>query len=500
MGASFCGLSIRSLGVLLPLLVATLSNYLEADWPQFRGPNASGIGTGSPPIDFGPGRNQLWRVPVGAGHSSPCVVGDAIYLTTVDQERGRLAVVSIDRTRGAIRWATEFKPEQLEKGHPSFNPASSTVACDGQRVIGYFGSYGLVCLSMEGEVVWQNRMPVTKSFSGNATSPVIVGNHVILYRGNYVDHFLLAVDKRTGSEVWKVMQEEEITGEMACAAVPIFADGKLIVHSARSIQAIDPESGTQIWEMKAATTATSTPVVADGEVVVAAWNKLGEPALRPDFPTFQELLAAHDRNGNQSIEKGELPKLWIFHRPDGAEAPLNGATIRFDRVDRNRDQQIDSREWGNQMASIEKWRAGYQTHGILAIPLDSRGVVEPSRVRRLETQGIPEVPSPLFDGVFLYFVKNGGVLTCVDLRSGERVYRTRTGGSGTHYASPVLADGKLFSTAGDGRISVMATGPEPKVLSVNEMGGKVFATPAIVDGVIYVRTHSDLFAFGQEKK
>jgi len=488
---------------LMPALIGVMGadgSDIKTDWPQFRGPNSSGIGTGSPPVEFGPGNHQIWRVPMGEGHSSPCIVGDSIYLTFVDREQGQLAVVCLDRASGAKRWTTTLEPEQLEKGHPSFNPASSTIACDGERLVAYFGSYGLVCLNLDGDVIWENKMPLTKSFSGNATSPVIVGDRVILYRGNYTDHFILAVDKRNGVEAWKVIQDEEITGEMACTAVPIVVDGKLIVHSARSIQAINPDDGSQIWEMKAATTATSTPIVAGQEIVVAAWNKMGEPALRPRFPDFKQLVAAHDLNDDQLIEKKEFPKLWIFHRPDGAEAPMNGATIRFERVDRNQDRRIDAGEWAAQIGGIKKWRAGYQTHGILGIPINGKGTVDPSTIRTLETQGIPEVPSPLFDGTYLYFVKNGGVMTCLDWRNGRRVYRTRTGGKGTHYASPVLADGKIFSTAGDGRISVLTTGPDPQVLATNEMGEDVYATPAIVDGVIYVRTHSSLFAFGGGEK
>ena len=480
------------------LLVLAVANDLRADWPQFRGQNAAGIGTGSPPTNFGPGVNQIWQVPMGEGHSSPCIVGDAIYLTTVDREQSQLAVVCLQRKDGSVRWKARFKTEQLEKGHPSFNPASSTVASDGSRVVAYFGSYGLICLDLSGGLIWEHRLPLTKSFSGSATSPIIVGDQVILYRGNYTDHFLVAVDKYDGSESWKVLQDEEITGEMACTAVPIVVDGKLIVHSARSIQAIDPADGSQIWEMKAATTATSTPIVAGKEIVVAAWNKLGESALRPKLPDFKELLASYDTNQDQRIEKSEFPKLWIFHRPDGAEAPMNGATVRFDRVDRNRDRRIGRDEWADQISSIEKWRAGYQTHGILGIPVSSRGTVDPATIRTLEKQGIPEVPSPLFDGTHLYFVKNGGVLTCLDMRDGRRVYRIRTGGKGTHYASLVLADSKLYSTAGDGRISVVTTGPNPEVLASNEMRDNVYATPAIVDGVIYVRTHSAMFAFGED--
>ena len=117
------------------------------------------------------------------------------------------------------------------------------------------------------------------------------------------------------------------------------------------------------------------------------------------------------------------------------------------------------------------------------------------KIRTLETTGIPEVPSPICDDNYVYFVKNGGVITCLDLKTGKRVYRIRTKGRGTHYASPLIADGKLFTVAGNGRITVMTLGPNPEILATNDMGGPVYATPAIVDGCLYVRTHTDLFAF-----
>ena len=105
------------------------------------------------------------------------------------------------------------------------------------------------------------------------------------------------------------------------------------------------------------------------------------------------------------------------------------------------------------------------------------------------------MPSPLTHDGYVYFVKNGGILTCLDVKTGQRVYRRRTGGRGTHYASPVIADGKIYSAAGDGQVSVLEVGPEPEILAVNDMQDGVYATPAVVDGTIYMRTHSALFAF-----
>lgn len=477
-------------------LIASLG--AEAQWPQFRGPNSAGISEQAVPIEFGPGNNELWSLPLDAGHSSPCIVGDAIFLTTFNQKRGELAVVCIDRELGTIRWKRLVAVEQLETGHPSFNPASSTPASDGERVVAYFGSYGLICFDMQGEKLWEIRMPLTKSYAGNATSPAIFGDRAILYRGNHVDHFLLAVDKHSGKELWRVQQDEPFHSELACTACPIVFGNRLIAHTARSVQAFDLESGDRQWVAKCATTATSTPVIAGDQVIVAAWNKMGEPALRPEFPTFADLVAQHDQNGDGLIGKVEFPRLMIFHRPDGAEAPQNGASIRFRQTDANGDGNIDAEEWKRMCAGIEKFRAGYKTHGMLAIPIDSLGIVGPADIRTLATEGIPEVPSPLAYQGRVYFLKNGGILSCLDLAEPDRITRVRTGGRGTHYASPIIADGKIYCTAGDGTISVLSLDGRPKLLAKNQMDDLTYATPAIAEGVLYVRTHSGLYAFGAE--
>ncbi len=478
-------------------LVATATSH--ANWPQFRGPNSSGIAAGpSPPIQFGPGKNELWSVSLEAGHSSPCVVGDAIFLTTYNKQKKSLAVICIDRASGSTRWQRDVAVEQMEKGHPSFNPASSSPACDGERVVAYFGSYGLICFDITGEKLWDVKMPLTKSFGGNATSPIIAGDSVILYRGNYVDHFVLAVDKRTGKERWKIPQTEKFTGEMGCTSCPIVSGDNVIIHSARSVQAFEISTGRQIWMTKCATTATSTPVLAGKEVVIAAWNKMGEPALKPPFPKFDQLVAEHDDDDDQLISRREFPKLWIFHRPEGVEAPMNGGTIRFQQSDHNKDGKVSADEWQKTIKGVETFRSQYETHGIIAVRTDSQGLVESSQMRTLETQSVPEVPSPLVCDGYLYVVKNGGVLTCLEVKTGIRTARMRTGGKGTHYASPVAAGGRLFCTAGNGTITVLSPGPKPTIIAVNEMQEETYATPAIVDGVLYLRTHSKLFAFGNQ--
>ena len=486
---------VSNLRILFLSFVLFHSSPAVAEWPQFRGPNATGISIEPVPTHFGPDLNEFWRLKVGAGHSSPIISGESIFLTNFDKSKKQLGVVAIEKDTGTIRWEKSLQVEQLEKGHPSFNPASSTPVTDGERVVAYFGSYGLLCFDFEGNLLWENRLPLTKSYAGNAVSPIIVGNKVILYRGNFVDHFLLALDKVSGEQIWKTEQAEPFNAELACTAVPVVHEQTLILHSARSVQGFDIESGEELWVAKCATTATSSPLVVNDRVIVAAWNKMGEPVLRPEFPSFEELLANHDANSDGLIQSQEYPKLWIFHRPEGIEAPQNGATIRFGSVDRDKDGHLNAAEWTNKLADLARFREGYKNHGLLSLPTEKRGALESTDVLTLESQGIPEVPSPISDGQFVYLVKNGGLLTCIDLNSGKRSYRIRTGGRGTHYASPIIAGEFLYIADGSGSIAVIKLGDSPQIISNNDLGEPVYSTPAADGGTLYVRTHTTLFAF-----
>jgi len=491
--------SISLVAVLIVIFLAD-ARPLLADWPQFRGVNSAGVAEGAAPIEFGPGKNELWRLPIGSGHSSPCIVGDNIFLTTYDKAAKKLELLCIGRGEGKIRWHRPIKVREIERwGHPSFNPASSTPTSDGKLVVAYFGSIGLVCFDVTGAKQWAIKMPVAKSYSGNATSPVIVGDRLILYRANFVDHFLLAVDKKTGKELWKKYQPNRFTTAMAAAATPIVQGNTLIIHGVRAVQGFDINDGNLLWQANCPTTATSTPILAGDETVIATWNQTGEPSQVPIFPPFDELLKENDKDGDKLIGENELPRLMYFHRSEGTDAPANGAPLRFGHVDRDRNGRIDAKEWSGLLERVKQGRKHHVPHGLMAINIKSKGEVKTDQVRYLERRDIPEVPSPIHHKGYVYFVKNGGILTCIELKTGKKIYRARTRGRGTHYASPIIADDKLYITAGDGRITVVKAGPEPEILASNDIRQRTFATPAIVDGMIYVRTHEALIAFGVKK-
>ncbi len=481
------------------LLLLTAATCFAEDWPQFRGVNSCGVSTGkAPPVLFGPGKNELWQVSLKSGHSSPCVVGDSIFLTQYDDAEKQLSVVCLNRGDGKVRWERQVDAEKIETGHPSFSPASSTPACDGERVVAYFGSYGLICFDLLGNKLWDVRMPLAKSYAGNATSPVIVGDNVILYRGNNVGHFVLAVDKFSGDEIWKTPQPEKFSPNMACTATPVVVGSQVIIHGIRTVRSFDLETGEERWTSNCFTTGTSTPVVVGDEVLVATWNQTGESSLVPEHPPYAEFVEENDQDDDGEIKKSEFPRLMRFHRSEGTEAPQNGWPVRFRDVDKDKSGTISKEEWQILRDDAKSRRDKMVLHGLVAIDVASEGEVDEGDVRTLEKQGIPEVPSPISHDGLIYFVKNGGIITCLEVESGKKVYKRRTGAKGTHYASPIIADGKLYSTGGDGTITVMTLGRRPKILAKNKMEDRTYATPAAVDGVLYVRTHNKLFAFGAE--
>src|SRR5689334_9225466 len=102
----------------------------ELWWPQFRGPNSSGVGGGKPPVHFGPKQGVQWKTAVGSGLSSPCIWAERIFLTEFDQDSQKLATVCIDRATGRIRWRRAVAAEQIEKVHQISSPAAPTPATD----------------------------------------------------------------------------------------------------------------------------------------------------------------------------------------------------------------------------------------------------------------------------------------------------------------------------------------------------------------------------------
>jgi outer membrane protein assembly factor BamB len=133
---------------------------------------------------------------------------------------------------------------------------------------------------------------------------------------------------------------------------------------------------------------------------------------------------------------------------------------------------------------------------VLAVRPGSRGEVSETNIAWSERRGVPGVPSPLYYQGRLYTFLNGGIVFCRVAKTGELVYSGRLGALGYYYSSPVAADNKVYIASADGVVVVLEAGQELKVLARNKLDDAILATPALVDGKIYVRTEKHLYAFG----
>src|SRR5262245_46256518 len=181
--------------VLFALLAADPAG---ADWPQFRGSNATGTygGPEKLPDKIGPRQNVRWKVPVPPGHSSPVVVGDRVYVTAA-RDRSALTI-ALDRHTGRVLWERAYPFRHPEKHHQIGNNAQPSPAADSECVVSFFGSTGLFCHDRDGRLLWQIPLGPFKNEYGAGSSPVIVGDRVLLNQDHDAASFLAALDKKTG--------------------------------------------------------------------------------------------------------------------------------------------------------------------------------------------------------------------------------------------------------------------------------------------------------------
>ena len=165
----------------------------------------------------------------------------------------------------------------------------------------------------------------------------------------------------------------------------------------------------------------------------------------------------------------------------------------FGAIDTNRDGKVDKSEWSKATDVVRK---GVE-HGLTAIHLSRQaGQVQTATLWSVN-KSVPEVPSPLVVGDNVYMIKNGGIVTCVNRTAGTENYRTRLKASGPYFASPITVNGHVIAASGDGVVTVFKAGDDFELSARNDLKEEIMATPAVSDGVMYVRTASTLYAFSR---
>lgn len=470
--------TLASLGLgLLLLFGATLTAQDGADKTYFRADGGVAIGSDSLPGNFTSEARLLWKTPLPPGNSTPCIVGDRVFVTTFTESSRELATVALDRKSGEVLWRQVAPAERLEPFHPTGSPASSTPASDGRRLYVFFGSLGLLCYSLDGELIWTRPMGPFQDEFGASSSPILVDGLVILNEDHDVDSFLIALDAATGDVVWKTERE----GFTRSYATPIVWRGEgqtqILVSGALQLVAYEAQTGRKVWWVDGLSRIVdSTPSITSGLVYLATWTPGGDEGERIAMESFEEALERYDQDGDGKISRDELP-----------EGPV---LERFFRIDLNQDGKLDAEEWEKHARVFE-----LAQNAAMAIRPAGEGNVTETAVEWVDRRGLPTVPSSVvYDGV-MYMVKDSGIVTSLDAETGEMLKQGRAIGTGNYYASAVAGDGKVWLASEGGVVTVLEAGPEWQILSSHDFGERIMATPVIRDGVIYIRTDEGLYSF-----
>jgi outer membrane protein assembly factor BamB len=422
------------------------------NWPSFRGPAASGVADGKEPTavkwNAATGENILWKTPLpGVAVSSPIVWGDRVFVSTA---------VSSDPSSG-IRTGLygDVEPAKDVSKH----------------------SWKLVALDKRsGKVLWERvaheGIPKTKRHpkSSQATAtPVTDGRHVIVSFGS---EGLYAYDV-DGKLLW--------TRDLGVLNAGWFYDP-------------DYEWGVG-----------SSPIIWKNLVIVqcdiqknsfiAAFDvATGQPAWRTpreEIPSWST-PAIFENNGRAELVTQATTFIRGYNPESGKE---------LWRLSGNSEITIPTPIVGPGVIIVTNGYRGVQP--IFAIKPGASGDITLKGdattnefIAWSTNRGGPYIPTPVIYGDLLYVLAINGVLAAYDVKTGQRIYQERVAGGGSFSASPVAADGKLYLTSEDGDVFVVRAGPKYELLATNPMSQVIMATPAIANGVIFIRGLKDVFAIG----
>lgn len=443
--------------ILAALLIDLSCGAAHADgspagrWPQFRGPQASGVAEGAAlpaTWDVSTGKGLRWKTRIpGLGHSSPVVWGDRVYVTTAvgpesdanlrvglygdiapanDVGEQEWKVYCLDKSTGAIIWEqTAHRGVPKVKRHTKATHANSTPATDGAHVVAFFGSEGLYCYDAGGRLLWKKDFGVLDGAYyavpaaqwGFGSSPVIHDGRVIVQCDVLKDSFLAVLDIKDGNEIWRVPRDDVPT--WSTPAVCTTSDPpQVIVNGMRHIGGYDLGTGKEVWKMTGvADIPVPTPVLGHGLVFITNAHGAQPPIYAIRTTARGDITPAGDATSSEHLA------------------------------------------WSNK-----------------------RGVY---------------MQTPLVLGERLFTCTDNGILTCYEAQTGKTIKRMRLGEGGEGFtASLVAGDGKIYATSEEGRIYVIDATSLDKPEPPNEMGEVCMSTPAISDGMLLIRGQKHLFAIG----
>jgi outer membrane protein assembly factor BamB len=310
---------MKSTSLLVSVVVLLLAQFVRAAnapsdakqfWPQWRGPLATGVAPNAdPPLEWSETKNVKWKVKIaGSGDSTPIVWGESVFVLSAvptgkqaktrpaessspaaensnpgeERRRGggfgrsekpteahQFTVLCLDRTTGKTLWQKVAREEVPHEWHQQNNTfASASPVTDGQLVFAFFGSRGLHCYDMDGNLKWQKDFgPMrTKNGFGEGASPALYGDMVIVNWDHEGEDFITALDKRTGKDLWRTPRDES-TGWSTPLVVKHDGKRQVVVNATGRVRSYDLATGKQLWECGGQTVNAIPSPVADAETV-----------------------------------------------------------------------------------------------------------------------------------------------------------------------------------------------------------------------------------------
>jgi len=467
---------VDALALLLALSLTTAAEDDAPEWGGFRGNNGTGVAASSIPDALDPEGNLMWRIEVPAGYSSPTIVGDRLFITGA--EGSSLWTICMDRFDGTEVWRQEVGFDGKRPGANS--PAAPSPATDGVGVYSVFHSFGIVAYDLEGNKLWEQEIGPFNIPHGMSSSPVVHGEMVMLQVDQDRSAYLVAYDRRTGKERWKV-ERPGVTHSYATPAVyaPEGKPAQLIVSGSFQIASYAVESGEKLWWVDGSAWQTkSVPVIHADRCYINAFMQAPSAIGLPKFAgSFEDILAERDENGDGLINRNE----WEHEF-------LQMAWFIFDLDD---DDAFGAEDWEYAVA------CGRATGGLFAIDLGGEGDVGASHVdwKFTDRRSLPEIPSPVFCNDTIFLIAEGGIFTSIDPESGEEIKQGRVAEPESYFASPVSAGGRIVLASKSGQLSVIRADAEWELLSTHRIDEEVWSTPAIAGGQVFIRSQQALYCF-----
>ncbi len=417
-------------------LVATFSLSAGNAWPQFRGPQGDGVSDSTGlPVQWSETEYVAWKTPIhGRAWSCPVILDGQIWVTTATEEGHQLFAVCVDAISGKIVHDLKlFTVEKPQFAHKFNTHASPTPVLEKGRVYVTFGSTGTVCLdSSTGAVLWERRDIVCNHYRGAGSSPIIFENLLIMNFDGSDHQFIIALNKTTGKTVWRKDRSLDYKD--------LGPDGK-------------PESEGD-WRK-----AFATPHIATiaGKLQLLSQGAKATYAYEPR--TGVELWQVEERTSHS-----------------GGTRPVVGAGLVF----------IPSGWSSGQVMAIKPGKAGEV--------IDANATTEPTTQLRLawkSKRNVPKKPSLIFVNNLLFGIDDNGVATCWEPATGESLWNERVGGN--YSAAPIAADGKIYFSSEEGKVTVVAASREFKKLAENQLGDGFMSSPAVTDHALILRSRSHLY-------